>query len=165
MKYGGKWGGNFSLLKFTKRLYRTGAKFVFPNNLRISLLRKAGIKIGKNVYIAEGLTLACDLGLEHNLYIQDRVSIAPNVTIIVTSDPNNSKLRGFKNKYSFIEIKGKVTIKHDAWIGAGATILPNVTIGEYAVVGAGAVVTKDVPSYSVVAGIPAKPVRHLEVKS
>lgn len=153
--------------KFTKRLYRTLAKFVFPNSLRISFLRKAGVRIGKNVYIAEGLTLACDLGMEHNLGIQDRVSIGPNVTIIVTSDPNNSKLREFKNKYPFVEIKGKVTIKHDAWIGAGAIILPNVTIGEFAVVGAGAVVTKDVSSYTVVVGIPAKPIksiRNFEVK-
>lgn len=150
--------------KFIKRLYRTLAKFSFPNRVRISLFKKAGIKIGKEVYIAEGFTLACDLGLEHNLDIQDRVSIAPNATIIVTSDPNNSKLKEFKNKYSFIEVKGKVTIKHDAWIGAGAIILPNVTIGEYAVVGAGAVVTKDVPMYTVVAGVPAIPIRKLSEK-
>ena len=147
--------------KFTKRLYRTLAKFAFPNSLRISLLRKAGVKIGKNVYIAEGLTLACDLGMEHNLDIQDRVSIAPNVTIVVTSDPNNSKLREFKNKYSFIEIKGKVTIKHDAWIGVGAIILPNVIIGEFAVVGAGSVITKDVPMFTVVAGVPGRIIKRM----
>ncbi|MBU4501129.1 MAG: acyltransferase [Nanoarchaeota archaeon] len=102
--------------------------------------------------------------MEHHLDIQDRVSIAPNVIIIVTSDPNNSKLREFKNKYSFIEIKGKVTIKHDAWIGAGAIILPNVTIGEFAVVGAGSIITKDVPMFTVVAGVPAKVIKNIETE-
>jgi acetyltransferase-like isoleucine patch superfamily enzyme len=48
-------------------------------------------------------------------------------------------------------------------IGAGVIILPNITIGEFAVVGAGAVVTKDVPSYTVVAGVPAKPIKKIEL--
>ena len=55
-------------------------------------------------------------------------------------------------------------IKRGAWIGAGAIILPNVTIGERAVVGAGAVVTKDVPPYTVVAGVPAKEIKKLYLK-
>ena len=47
-------------------------------------------------------------------------------------------------------ICNEITIKKGAWIGAGATILPGVTVGEYAIVGAGAIVTKDVPDYAVV---------------
>ena len=54
---------------------------------------------------------------------------------------------------------GKVTIKKNAWIGMNVTICPGVTIGEYAVVAAGAVVTKDVPDYAVVGGVPAKVIR------
>ena len=53
----------------------------------------------------------------------------------------------------------KVTVKKNAWIGMNVTICPGVTIGEYAVVAAGAVVTKDVPDYAVVGGVPAKVIR------
>ena len=53
-------------------------------------------------------------------------------------------------------LQDKIHIKKNAWIGAGATILPGVTIGENAVVAAGAVVSKDVPANTVVGGIPAK---------
>lgn len=55
-----------------------------------------------------------------------------------------------------------VTISDDVWIGANAVILPGVTIGQHAVVAAGAVVTKDVPPYSIVAGVPAKVIKSLK---
>ena len=62
--------------------------------------------------------------------------------------------------------EGKIIIQDAAWIGAGAIILPNVTIGKGAVVDAGAVVTKDVqlPPYTVVAGVPAKEIKKLDLK-
>lgn len=53
-------------------------------------------------------------------------------------------------------------MKQNAWIGMNVTICPGVTIGKYAVVGAGAVVTKDVPDYAVVAGVPAKVIKMLD---
>jgi acetyltransferase-like isoleucine patch superfamily enzyme len=56
----------------------------------------------------------------------------------------------------------RVVIGDDVWVGGNATILPGVTIGDGAVVAAGAVVTRDVPAHSVVAGVPAKVVRRLE---
>ncbi len=56
--------------------------------------------------------------------------------------------------------KKQVIIGHDVWIGHGVTILPGIHIGNGAIVGAGAVVTHDVPSYSIVAGIPGKEIRH-----
>lgn len=57
---------------------------------------------------------------------------------------------------------GKVTLKKNAWIGMNATICPGVTVGKYAVVAAGAVVTKDVPDYAVVGGVPAKVIKMLD---
>lgn len=56
----------------------------------------------------------------------------------------------------------EIAIQNDAWIGAGTIILPGVTVGECSVVGAGSVVTKDVPPYTVVAGNPAKFLRRVE---
>ena len=53
----------------------------------------------------------------------------------------------------------KVTIGHDTWLGHGSTVLPGVTVGDGAVVGAGAVVSKDVAPYTIVAGVPARPIR------
>lgn len=56
-----------------------------------------------------------------------------------------------------------VLIKSNAWIGAGATILPGVTVGKNAIVGAGSVVTKNVPDNAVVAGVPAKYIRDIHI--
>ena len=53
----------------------------------------------------------------------------------------------------------KVTIGHDTWLGHGSTVLPGVTVGDGAVIGAGAVVSRDVAPYSIVAGVPARPLR------
>jgi acetyltransferase-like isoleucine patch superfamily enzyme len=144
---------------FFARLARIIVKFAFPNKIRIFFLKLIGVQIGNDVYIADGFTLACDIGLESNLNIRDRVSIGPNVILILTSDPNMSKLTLLKDKFQFIEVKGIITINRDAWIGAGSIILPNTTIGECAIVGAGSIVTKDVPPYTVVAGNPAKIIR------
>ena len=57
---------------------------------------------------------------------------------------------------------GKVLVKKNAWLGMNVTVCPGVTIGRYAVVAAGAVVTKDVPDYAVVGGVPAKVIRYLD---
>ncbi len=60
-------------------------------------------------------------------------------------------------------ISKPVRIGNDVWIGANATILPGVTIGDGSIVAAGAVVTHDVPSFSIVAGVPARVIRTIEV--
>lgn len=63
------------------------------------------------------------------------------------------------------EYKGSVIIKSGSWLGIGAVILPGVTIGLNSVVGANSVVTKDVPDYTIVAGIPARIIKQLKVKA
>lgn len=88
-----------------------------------------------------------------HIYIEDDVQIAMNVSIIT----NN---HDFYDR-AILTIKD-VHIKKNAWIGAGAIILPGVTIGENAIVGAGSVVTHDVPTNTVVAGNPAKMVKELD---
>ena len=142
-----------------KKIIKILIKFIPGNLLRIILLRSCGFKIGGKVYIGEDFIVTEILeDFSEKLIIEDRVSIAQRVTVITASDPNYSRL------YDYVKIKrGKVHIKNDAWIGAGVIILPNITIGEYSIIGAGAVVTKDIPPFSIAAGIPAKVLKKIEL--
>ena len=151
--------------KFFRRICRSIAKLAFPNNFRVSLFRMVGIKIGEKVVVSEGFTLACEVGYEENLLIDDRVAIGPDTIVILTSDPNFSKLRKLKETHPSVEVRGSVHVKHDAWIGAGCIILPNITIGEFSIIGAGSVVTNDVPPFTIVAGVPAKIVKRIDKKA
>ncbi len=107
------------------------------------------MKVGENVYINANLLVMGRGGVT----IDDNVQIAANVQLISNNhDPYDRMILTCK----------PVHIKKGAWIGAGATILPGVTVGKYAIVGASAVVTKDVPDYGVVVGNPAKLIKTLE---
>lgn len=106
------------------------------------------IKIGKNVFINHACTFL-DLG---GITIEDDVLIGPKVNLITENHPLDP------SKRKSLDLKS-VLIKKNAWIGAAATILPGVTIGENAVVAAGAVVNKDVPDNSIVGGVPARIIR------
>lgn len=107
------------------------------------------VNIGKNVLIMYN----CLMMSRGGIVIDDNVMIAANVSLITNNhDPYDRQVLLCK----------PVHIKQGAWIGAGATILPGVTVGEYAIVAAGSVVTKDVPDYAVVAGNPAKVVKELD---
>lgn len=107
-------------------------------------------RLGKNVFINHACSFL-DLG---GITIEDDVMIGPRVNI--TSENHPVEVADRKKM-----IPGEVFIKKNAWIGAAATILPGVVIGENSVVGAGAIVTKDVPANSVVMGNPAKVVKKL----
>jgi acetyltransferase-like isoleucine patch superfamily enzyme len=138
-----------------KILKRRVASGFFPA-MRPVMLRWCGFSIGPNVYIADGLMIVEELADRDNLVIGARVSIAPRVTIVTSSHPNESRIRSFGPV-----TRGPVYIEDDAWIGAGAVILPGIRIGRGAVVGANAVVTRDVEPLVVVAGHPARIVRTL----
>ncbi|MFC3928358.1 sugar O-acetyltransferase [Streptococcus caprae] len=103
------------------------------------------ISIGKEVFINTDVMMV-DLG---SITIEDKVLIGPRAMLISVNHPQEADLRRGL-------ILKPVHIKKNAWIGAGAIILPGVTIGENAIVGAGSVVTKDVPDNVTVAGVPAK---------
>jgi len=91
--------------------------------------------------------------------IEDYVSIGMNSMIFAHSNPTNSI---WLKKYVYPRKTGAVTIKRGAWIAPGNTILAGVTIGENSVVGACSLVISDVKPYTVVAGIPAKPIKELK---
>src|SRR5437762_3452337 len=108
------------------------------------------IQIGKNVFINHACSFL-DMG---GITIEDEVLLGPRVNLITENHPLNPADRRAL-------ICKPIIIKRKAWIGAAATILPGVTIGENAVVAAGAVVSKDVPASTVVGGIPARHIKNL----
>ena len=110
------------------------------------------IRVGRNVFINQNCTLY-DLG---GVDIGDDVMIGPNVSIITTGHPLEPSQRR-----AAVTAK-PIVIERNVWIAAGATIIGGVTVGENSVVAAGAVVTRDVPPNTLVAGVPAKVVRSLE---
>ena len=147
---------------FIWKIYKRFCKLLaknFPGYLiRRGLLKAAGYTIGKDVYVGEDLIIIDELELKSPVYIGNRVSVAERVTLVISSRPNFSKfLKDMPTAY------GPITIKDDAWLGTGVIILPNVTIGEGAVVGAGSVVNRNVPPFTIVAGVPAKPIRKISI--
>ena len=107
------------------------------------------IKIGNNVYINSNSLLMARGGIT----IEDDVMLAANVQLLSNNHDEYDRQ---------VLLCKPIHIKKGAWIGAGASILPGVTIGEYAIVGAGAIVTKDVGDYQVAVGVPAKIVKKLD---
>ena len=118
----------------------------------------AGYEIGQQVYIGEDLIIIDELDDKGRVRIGNRVAIAERVTLVISSNANFSKIRPFVK-----DLHGHIEIDDDAWLGTGCIILPDVRIGKGAVVGAGAVVTKDVPDFTVVAGVPAKQIQRLDI--
>lgn len=109
------------------------------------------IRLGKKVFINSGC-IFMDRG---GITLEDGAFIGPNVNIITENHAEEPGLR--HSVYT-----KPILIKRNAWIGAAAIILPGVTIGENAIVAAGAVVTKDVPDNMIVGGNPAKIIRKIK---
>ena len=146
------------ILDFRKKILKPLARILPNSKLRVAFFKMCGYSIGKDVFIGENLIITDNIH-DRNVIIKDRVTIASGVILITSSGPNASNISLYLN-----EVNGKIKIDTEAWIGAGVIVLPNIRIGKGAVVGAGAVVTKDVPPHTVVAGVPAKIIKTLEVK-
>lgn len=116
----------------------------------------ASIRIGDDVYIGSGACFASRKGLA----IGSKVMFGPNVTI--RSGNHNTSVVGqymFDVREKREEDDQPIVIEDDTWIGAGVIILRGVSVGRGAIIGAGAVVTRTVPPYAVVAGVPARVLR------
>lgn len=139
--------------------YKVGMRFPY-SKVRVRSMRKLGYKVGEQVYFPADLVISQNLVDDKSqLEIGNRVSIGPRVTILLMEHANTSRVR------SIMGVRmGRVKIKDDVWIGAGAIILSGVTIGECSVIGAGAVVTRDVEPYTIVAGVPAKKIKDIKVE-
>lgn len=108
--------------------------------------------IENDVQVGDRVTIKCGVYLWDGIRLEDDVFVGPNATF--TNDP-------FPRSKLYPAAFPETRVKKGASIGANATILPGLTIGEHAMVGAGAVVTRDVPPYAVVVGNPARIVRTL----
>ena len=109
------------------------------------------IRVGRNVFINQ----ACMLNDIGGIDIGDDVMIGPRVSLLTTGHPLDPGRRRRQI------VAAPIAIERNVWLGAGATVLQGVTVGSDAVVAAGAVVTRDVPPRTLVAGVPARVLREI----
>lgn len=132
------------------------ARFCIHGGLRLALYRWMGVDVGRHVYV--GMETWLDDQFPELIRIEDDVVISFRVTVVVHDDARRM------DRVEPGQLEGTVApvvLKRGCYLGAGALLLPGVTVGERAVVAAGAVVTKDVPPATVVAGVPARVVKAL----
>jgi acetyltransferase-like isoleucine patch superfamily enzyme len=139
-----------------QKLLHQWARACIPPGLRLALYRAMGISIGHGVFV--GLDTWLDDQFPELIVIEDEVVISFRVTVVVHDDARrmDAILPGQADG-----TVAPVTLKRGCYLGAGCLILPGVTIGERAVVGAGAVVTRDVPPGKIALGVPARVTRDI----
>lgn len=117
--------------------------------------------IGKNCFINFNLTVQDDAAVT----IGDDCNFGPNVTIVTPIHPllpdERKSMKTADGQIKHLCYAKPVSIGHDCWLGANVTICPGVTIGNNCVIGAGAVVTRDIPDNSFAAGVPCKVIREI----
>lgn len=110
------------------------------------------VHFGNGVYANSNLTLVDD----GEIYVGDHVMMGPNVIICTATHPISPELRYKQAQYNL-----PVHIEENVWLGGGVFVMPGVTIGKNAVIGAGSVVTKDIPANVVAAGNPCRVMRKI----
>ena len=126
---------------------------------KLSLLGRK-LHVGNHVYVGEGCLFMCQ---NAPIHIGDHVMIAAHVTMISgdhRTDVIGKYMMEVGEDEKLPENDLPIVIEKDVWIGVGATVLKGVTVGEGAVIAAGSVVTKDVPPYAIVGGVPAKVLKY-----
>lgn len=118
--------------------------------LRHRLFKLSGLRFGSKTYINMGLTIIDDY--DNLVEIGSYVALSPNISLVASSTPNNSCLA----QGARYTKKSPIYIGDHTWVGTGAVVLPGITIGKMAIIGANAVVVTDVNDYEIVAGVPAK---------
>jgi acetyltransferase-like isoleucine patch superfamily enzyme len=149
------------LIRGPKRI-RIGARCGIRDGTRLEVIEAAGrspaLRIGDDVSIEQGVHIACG----NRITIGDRVTIAARCTIVDISHPYEDIDDPSSIGRRLSTDSTAVEIGDECFIGAGAAILPNVTLGKHCVVGANSVVTKSMPDYTVCAGAPAKVIRRYD---
>ena len=110
------------------------------------------VHFGKNVYANYNLTMVDDT----HIYVGDNTMIGPNVTIATAGHPIDPALRDVQAQFNM-----EVHIGRNVWLGGGCVLLPGVSIGDNTVIGAGSIVTKDIPANVVAYGNPCRVIREI----
>ena len=139
-----------------QKLLHQAARGCIPGGLRNALYRAMGISVGRHVFI--GLDTWLDDQFPELILLEDEVVISFRVTVVVHDDARRMDRVEAGQAAGTV---APVVFRRGCYVGAGALILPGVTVGEHAVVAAGAVVTKDVPPGTLVAGVPARVLREV----
>ena len=157
---------NKLLKKIIFKIFSINSNF---ENLKY-LINNKRLFIGEYTYQWQSLTIDEYAGSEAKVSIGKFCSIAKNVRIItggihptdwISTYPFRSQLNlPGKNRDGMPTTNGDILVGHDVWIGTGVTILSGVKIGNGAVIATGAVVTKDIPAYAIVGGVPAKVIKY-----
>jgi len=144
-----------SLLRlFWQKQLHIWARTCIPPALRLAMYRAMGIRIGQHVFI--GLDTYLDCQFPELIDIEDDVTISFRVTVIVHDD---ARRMTHVEAGAGAGTVAPVRLRRGCYLGAGCLVLPGITVGERAVVAAGAVVTRDVPPGALVAGVPARVLR------
>lgn len=152
--------GRFASLRFFSKAFFNYVLHILARNMpfngmRVAMHRARGVHIGKGAQV--GPLVSIDEVWPNYVYIGDYAGISNGTFIIAHSKPPEFHKNHME---SFV---APLVIEKGVWIGACATILAGVRIGEGSIVAAGAVVTKDVPPYTVVGGVPAKVIKNLSL--
>lgn len=146
--------GCYPLSKVIRRMRSSVGRHVFDScGINVNIEKKADFGTGRGISIGNNSGLGINCKVRGPLKIGDDVMMGPDV-MILTNSHNFNRLDVPMNLQG--GTSSKVVIGNDVWIGARVIILPGITIGKGAILGANAVVTKDVPEYSVVGGNPAR---------
>ncbi len=135
------------------RFFHHIAKHIFPSKMRVFFHRMRGVKIGKNVLV--GIDVHIDDDGPERVRIDDNVFLTSGCFLLT----HKRDLTHYSNGDWVGDchmVIGDIWIKEGAHIGVRTTIMPGVTIGKGAIIGAGSLVTKDIPDYALAVGVPAK---------
>lgn len=134
-------------------------EFLYKKILRPAIWRRLGCKVGKNVHIGHQVRL--DFGNADRIIVEDDVLIANGVTLLCHIHDVKNYHIGMMATNQPVRY-GNIHLGKGCFIGLNVTILPGVHIGEGAVIGSCALVTKDIPAWTIATGVPAKVVRSVE---
>jgi maltose O-acetyltransferase len=146
------------------RFIKIVANYYPDARIRKLYFEKLGVKMGNNTFANLGMKVVVKQDYqEPQIIIGNNVSIAPNVVFIADSGANNGQIiNSFQYVKDHLTVSAKIIIEDEVWIGANVTILPGITVGKCSIIGAGSVVTKNIDSHSIYAGVPANKIRSLE---